>query len=135
MPDNNSFTIGDLINHVTNQVIMADTDMQLNQGYAWQKLTQDFPLAAGSSHLKFLGLDEIELSFNLSQKKPNFFKRSLVWIRLLKPDKSKTFRIVPANQSQYLFKIVVKRGANNQFRAKTNVSIPDAVSVKDKLVN
>ena len=132
MASDDAFTLRSLINHVTNQVVMADTDMQLNQGEAWRELTKDLPLAEGSSHLKFLGLDEIELSFHLSEKKPGFFRRVLLWFRLAKPDKTKTYNIMPAKKSAYYFKIVVRRGANKQFKTKTETNIPD-ISEKDPL--
>lgn len=132
MQRGNCFSLQSLMNHVTNQVIMADTDMQLQQGKAWQDLTKNIPLAAGSSHLKFLGLDEIEFSFCLSEKKPNLMNRVLIRTKLKRQAEVKVFKITQANESVYNLKIRVTRSANKQFKMDADTNIPNSIN-RDKI--
>lgn len=129
MSKGNYFTLQSLINHVTNQVVMADAGMQLVQGETWQELTKDLPLAAGSSHLKFLGLDEIEFSFNLSEKRPNYMNRVLIWTKLAKPSERMIYKVKPAKKSAYHLKITIKRTANKRFKADTSTNIPQGINI------
>jgi len=109
---------------------MADTDMQLRQGETWQELTKELPLAEGSSHLKFLGLDEVELSFNLTEKRPGFLKRIMIFLKLAKPETTKTFKIMPLKKSQYNMKISITREANKNYKA---TATPDTIKETDRL--
>lgn len=72
---NTAFTLTELINHLTNQVIVADAEMQLKQAALWRNMQNHQPYFDGESHLKFLGLDELKLSVTLNPYKLSWYNR------------------------------------------------------------
>ena len=123
------FTIEELSNHLVNQVIMADADMQLKQGAAWRELTKDTPLTAGGSHLNFLGMEEASLGFSVALHRP-FWMRVVGVFAPKFAQKHQRLSLVSTAQSQFNVTIRVKRTIANRYEKEVDTNLPDDLKGK-----
>ncbi len=87
------------VEHLMQEVILADAEMQLLQRSGWIGLNKGFPLAEGLDHLEFLGLNEVKLTFNVEPVRDSLWGRFKRWFKsvLGKPEPAATvlYRLIP----------------------------------------
>lgn len=64
-----------LVEHLLQQAITADAEIQLLQRKGWMDMNQGRPLVEGMDHLEYLGLQELRFDFRLAPIKPGLWER------------------------------------------------------------
>ena len=108
------FTIDELVNHITNQAIIADANMQLEQTHLWNEFSKNVPISGDESHLKFLGVEELSFSAKLDTFKPS------LWYRIIHlfDKKSLKSQYLLSQSGIYTLKITLSRNAQKQFETE-----------------
>ena len=142
----------DLLQHLIQEIIKADAEMQLLQRSAWSDLVKQYAreaddperppsysIAEGVDRLENLGLTQLQLEFRLAPVKRRWWKRLWCWLRTLfgkLSEKEKAqYRLVPqANRSStqsILVRLTIERGQDGKWKAHSQ---PDTAAMENLYV-
>lgn len=114
------------VEHMMQEVIRADAEMQLLQRSGWIGLNKGFPLAEGLDHLEFLGLNEVRLTFWAEPVQPGLWGRFKRWRKSLlgrpEPAAKSLYRLMPEElegKTGFKISITVSRGQDRIFKVES----------------
>lgn len=116
------FTLHELTDHLTGEVLRADAHMQLQQGAAWRDLTRDTPLAAGAGHLAFLGMQEVTLRFGLKMRW-SWYHRVRRFLGLPVHHNMRYLKLVPAKKSPLYATITLQRNMAQRYTTSVDTNL------------
>ncbi len=126
---NEGLPFSKFIEHLTQEVIRADAEMQLLQRSGWIGLNKGFPLAEGLDHLEFLGLNEVRMTFLVEPVLPGLWERFKRWLKSLwgtsEPPARLLYRLMPgeiADKTGFKVSISVKRGSDGVYKVGSEPS-------------
>lgn len=126
---NEGLPFSKFIEHLTQEVIRADAEMQLLQRSGWIGLNKGFPLAEGLDHLEFLGLNEVRLTFRAEPVPSNLWARFMRWFKSLsgrpEPVAKNLYRLIPEEiegKTGFKISITVSRGSDRIYKVESEPS-------------
>lgn len=96
--------------HLTQQAIVADAEMQMLQRKGWMDMNQGSPLFEGLDHLEYLGVKELRFTFRVEPSKPGIWARIKKSYRCLfgKPEPVATlYSVAPNSQRETGFTVML----------------------------
>lgn len=114
------------IEHLMQEVIRADAEMQLLQRSGWIGLNKGFPLAEGLDINEFLGLNEVKMTFWVELAGQGMWVRFKRWLKSLlgKPELAAKglYRLMPGElggKSGFKVSISVSRGTDRTYKIES----------------
>lgn len=114
------------IEHLMQEVIRADAEMQLLQRSGWIGLNKGFPLAEGLDINEFLGLNEVKMTFWVEFVQQGMWVCFKRWLRSLlgKPEPAARglYRLMPGelgDKAGFKVSISVSRGADRAYKIES----------------
>ena len=118
-----------ILEHIAQEVIRADAEMQLLQRVGWQGLIQKWPLAKGLDDLERLSLTQVKLKFWMEPARLSWWLRLKRFLRGLfgKRDSvpERVYRLAPGEKSRkgaVEVTVTVSRNEEGKFIANSAVT-------------
>ena len=129
------FTLKEISTHLMNQVIMSDTDFQLNQRDAWLALGKTDEAYAGYAKLSALFLSEIDYSFELMPRPFSKWDKFKQFFRIPLKSNRSNYAIADANTTPANLKIKISIKRESQGKYDTSIETVPPTPLKPEEIN